>query len=276
MQQGARLTTTMAEAKKGTENERESAYWVPMVGHAIRILECFKDADAELSLQEICQNTQVHKSSAFRILYTLCQLGYITRKERAGKQARYLIGGRLTEIAERIRSNRNIIAIARPFLSEILDRFQETVNLAAFRSGDFVYLDILESPQSFRMTGQVGSRFPFHAAAVGKAIAAFLPGPVLQQLFEQNELTALTSNTLTTRTQLLKEFSAIRRQGYSVDDEEVELGACCVAAPIRDENGIATHAISVSGPVPRIRPNRKQIIETLQRVCAILSKKLSN
>lgn len=274
--QDAGLTPTMAETKKQIERERESAYWVPMVGHAIRILECFENADSELSLQEICENTRVHKSSAFRILYTLCQLGYITRKDRTGKQARYMIGGRLTEIAERMRSNQDIIAIARPLLSEIRDRFQETVNLAAFRNGDFVYLDILESRQSFRMTGQVGSRIPFHAAAVGKAIAAFLPGPVVQQLFEQNILTALTSKTLTTRARLLKAFSVIRKQGYSVDDEEVELGAYCVAAPIRDNDGIATHAISVSGPVPRIRPNRQEIIETLQRVCAILSRKLNN
>ena len=66
----------------------------------------------------------------------------------------------------------------------------------------------------------------------------------------------------------------IRKQGYSTDDEEVEMGASCVAVPLFNGHAQAKYAISVSGPTHRIRAQQKTIIRELTRVCAEISQKL--
>ncbi len=254
--------------KEGTSQSR---YWVPMVGHAFRALEAFSDADMELGLQEVSSRAGISKSSAFRILFTLENLGYVTKNPASGK---YQLGLKILEAARRARSGRNLVQIARPYMNHLLDRFGETVNLAIFQDGDVVYVEILEGRQAFRMTGDVGARAPLHASAIGKAIAASLPENTIRTLLEEYRMTRLTPRTITSREQYLRELAKIRSRGYSLDEEEVERGAMCVAVPIPGDGLHAEQALSVSGPTHRIRANLKAIVRELTKACSSISQKL--
>ncbi len=250
------------------ESASESRYWVPILGHAIRTIEIFEDADTQLNLQEITARTGISKSSVFRILYTLEHLGYVGKNSETRK---YHLGLRILEIAHRARATRNVVQLARPYMRELQNQFLETVNLAVFQNNDIHYVDILESSQAFRMTGEVGSRAPFHATAVGKSIAAFLPEGALKALLAGKRLPRFTRNTVTTQAAFLKMLAKVRQQGYGVDNEETERGAFCVGVPIFNGGDQATHSISVSGPVHRVRTQAKAIIRELLRVSAGIS-----
>jgi DNA-binding IclR family transcriptional regulator len=100
---------------------------------------------------------------------------------------------------------------------------------------------------------------------VGKALLAFQPTEVVQQVIE-NGLKRYTENTITEAAALLAELAMVRQKGYAVDDEEIEVGLRCVAAPIRDHTGQVTAAISVAAPVQRM--SKKQVQQTIPSVVA--------
>jgi DNA-binding IclR family transcriptional regulator len=74
---------------------------------------------------------------------------------------------------------------------------------------------------------------------------------------------------------LIKALERVRRRGYAIDDQEIEVGVRCVGAPIFDENRRAIAAVSVSGPTSRITaPNMPDIAEHLLRCCRDISHSL--
>ena len=245
-----------------------SRYWVPIIGHAIRTIEVFEDGATHLSLQEVSRRSGVSKSSTFRILHTLEELGYVARDPETRL---YRLGLRILEIAHRVRASHSVVSVARPHMRRLQHRYLETVNLAAWQGKDIYYVEIMESNQPFRMTAVAGSRAPFHATAVGKAIASTLSAKRVGAVLSSERLQRFTENTITSRAAFAKVLATVRRRGYALDDEETEPGASCVAVPIFGAEEYATHALSVSGPTHRIRAQRQSIIHDLrQAALAIL------
>jgi DNA-binding IclR family transcriptional regulator len=110
-------------------------------------------------------------------------------------------------------------------------------------------VEILEGIRSIRMSANVNTYDPVHATGVGKAILAFLHPTEAEEILKKRPLTRLTPKTVTSISAHLKAFKRIREQGYVLDNEENELGARCVAAPIFDAQGRPIAAMSISGPV---------------------------
>jgi DNA-binding IclR family transcriptional regulator len=258
--------------RKAAATVDRKGYWVPMVGNALRILETFDDPSVELSLHEINARTRVHKTSALRILVTMGKLGYVVRSQETG---RYQLGLKVVEIARRFALGQNLVHISRPFLKNLHAQFNETVNLAVLRNMDIVYVDILESTQSFRMASEVGSRVPLQSTALGKSIGAFLPSDKLQCLLDTVEFTRHTHRTIMSRAQFLKELVRVRQRGYSLDNEETEIGAFCIAVPIVSGQGEAVGAVSLSGPTRRMRARWRAMVRRLKKATASMSNTLA-
>jgi DNA-binding IclR family transcriptional regulator len=249
-----------------------SSYWVPMVGNAFKVLEVLQGADAQLTLQGVSQFGSISKTSAFRILFTLDKLGYVQRNPVTGK---YCLGLKITELAQRVLSGCRLVPVAHPHLVRLRDQFDETVNLAILQDGELVYVEILESNHVFRMVGAVGSRVPIHSTALGKAIAAFLPKDALRSMLKSVQFTKITPHTIIGQRAFLEALGRVRKQGYSVDREETEPGAWCLAVPILKASHIALAAISASGPRQRIQRKQMQIVRALKESASQISQYLT-
>ncbi len=249
-----------------------SNYWVPMVGHAFRVLEAFQDAGVELGLKDIAARAMISRTSAFRILFTLEKLSYVNKDQATGQ---YRLALKITEVARKALSGRKLVPLARPYLQQLNRQFGESVNLAVLQNGEIFYIQIFESSHAFRMADTVGSRVPLHSTALGKAIAAFLPEEDLRAMLARNRFTRFTPRTITSRRQFLKTLTEVRARGHSFDKEENERGASCVAVPVLNSNQRAVAAISVSGPTPRIRAKQRQIGQALKKVSASISNSLN-
>ena len=243
-----------------------------MVDHTVRILESFPDGDVELTLKETSLRAGVSRTSALRILFTLAKCGYIHKNPLTG---RYRLGPKVIQLGRRSLPARKIIHAARPYLQQLFDQFNETVSLAVLQDGDIVYVDSLESSHAFRMAAEVGLRVPLHSTALGKSIAAFLAEDALQGLLERCEWTRFTPQTITSRKEFLEVLNEVRSQGYSLDDEETEPGACCVAVPILEPNQRARAAVSVAGPAHRIRAKRNLLIRKIKAASVKISGELN-
>jgi DNA-binding IclR family transcriptional regulator len=147
-------------------------------------------------------------------------------------------------------------SVARPILGDLWKSTRETVNLAVLDQGTVLYVDVLESPHEFRLSSHVGTRRSLHVTALGKALAAFLPTEVRENILSRVTFQPSTPHTILNLLQFHQELEKIRGQGYAVDDEEAVQGARCVSAPILNSDCEAIAAVSVSGPVTRVGPNQ--------------------
>jgi DNA-binding IclR family transcriptional regulator len=261
----------LADQNVHRDKDMPPSYMVPMVMQTFKILEAFPESGLQISLREISILTEVNKTSVFRILFSLERLGYVVKDAKTGK---YQLAFKITGLARKAAAGFKLSLVAKPYLEDLRDRFEETVNLAAIQDGKIFYQDILESPHSFRMVATVGSLIPLHSTAIGKAIAAFQPAEQLRTMMKGYKFRSLTLNTIRSRRKFLMGLSNVRRQGYSLDNEESEVGASCVGAPILNSSEHALGAISISGPTLRIRSKRPMIIEALVDAASSISETL--
>jgi DNA-binding IclR family transcriptional regulator len=221
---------------------------VGVVGKVLRILEALDSSSTGLQLRQIAQQTGIHKSTAYRFLAHLENAGYLFRDDAGA----YIIGPRLSQLGAGIAFHATLRKISRPVLQKVWRTTKETVNLAVVEGHDILYLDVIESAHTFRMGSQAGMRRPINCTALGKAILAFLPTDHREELLASLTFERFTRRTIADGPRFRKELAKVHRQGYALDDQEAELGARCVAAPILNETGKAIAAISVSGPQTRI------------------------
>jgi len=228
---------------------------VGVVGKVLRVLEALDRSSTGLQLREIAEQTGVHKCTAYRFLAHLESEGYLFRDDDGA----YIVGPKLARLGAGVSYHATLRKISRPVLSSLLKATNETVNLGVMDGHDVLYLDVMESPHTFRMVSQPGLHRPLNSTALGKAMLAFLPAEQREEILPTLTFTPLTPRTIPNLARLRRELTRTAQQGFAIDDQEADMGARCVAAPILDERGKIAGAISVSGPTTRISKEKVQI-----------------
>jgi len=221
---------------------------VGVITKVLKILEAIQASPAGLGLTDICETTEINKSTAHRFLKHLVREGFLIRMQ----SRLYLLGPRFSQMTAHVNHSAVLQAVARPPLWELWQATHETVNLAVLDQGTVLYSDVIESPHEFRLSSRVGTRRPLHATALGKVLAAYSPEEQKPALLNAIVFQSMTPHTIINPLQFREELDKVRRQGYAVDDEEVVLGARCVAAPVLGLHGSALAAVSISGPTTRV------------------------
>ena len=224
---------------------------VSSVARTMSILESLGRADM-LSLTEIARGCGLHKSTAFRFLQTLLQLGYVFRDE-AGD--RYGLSLKLNALAGIRSGSRDILRYAASSLDFLSRETGETIHLAVLEDGNLIYLRKIESHRVLRvatMTSSVGGGAPLYCTGLGKAVLAFFPLQEQEHYIAHQVFARFTANTITDGPALLAELALIREQGYAFDRQEHEEGVVCAAAPIFGSGQLPLGAISIAGPSVRM------------------------
>lgn len=215
---------------------------IKSVGHALNILECFRYSEA-LGISEIAAHLGRSKSTTHALVHTLSQWGFL---EQNRENRKYRLGLSLLEMGHIVCERIDIRREARPWCQKLADEYGTTVHLAAVSAGEVVYIDKVDVGFSTVTYSRVGKRAPMYCTGIGKAILAYMPSEYLEKHIFSKPLVKYTPNTITERIKLQKELETIRRQGYAMDDEEIEIGVQCLAAPVFDREGSPSYAISMS------------------------------
>lgn len=248
-------------------------YIVKPVYKALQVLDCLGDGGRGMALTEISHRVGIPKTTVFRYLRTLEACGFVDHDRDADI---YTLGLRLYELGRAVNKRLHFREIAIPYMKNLRDQFNETVNLGVLDGDEVIYLEMVESRYALRMQAEVGSRDPVYTTALGKTILAHLPEEQ-RELYLQATLTPRTENTLTDRAALEADLERTRECGYALDNQENELGARCVGVPIFDSDGCVVAAMSVSSPVSRLTEEREQdIIERLLEAGEEVSRKLGS
>ena len=217
-----------------------------------RIIDDIQASPVPLTLKEISEQTSINKSTALRILAHLESEGYVDRAARGG----YRVAGRLGQVGTRSSLEVKLREAADAPLREVWRITQETVNLGILDGLEVVYLESLESPQSFRLVAASGTHAAAYRTALGKAMLACLPAEQADALIDSFSYQPYTPKTVTSAGQLREELARVRRQGYAMDDEESMLGVRCLAVAVLNHERRPIAGISISGPISRMSDAR--------------------
>ena len=235
-------------------------YTSQAVLRALKMLETLGQVQEAQSLQSLCERLGLAKASAFRLMHTLEEAGYVGKDASGG----YFAVGRGSLQSARYR--RQLPDAASSAMLRLRRRFRETVSLAALFDNHVEVVEVFESPEFMRMSNTVGRILPPHASSLGKAIAAFQAAQRRETLVRSYGIYRYTEKTIVDESDLQQEFEEIRRRGHAVDAEENTSGGRCHGVPLLDGSGTAFAALSVSMPTSRHKTESAQqrIVEALK------------
>ncbi|MEG6584123.1 IclR family transcriptional regulator [Dendrosporobacter sp. 1207_IL3150] len=246
------------------------------VDRALDILLLLQQEGKEMGVTQISTHLGMYKSTVYRTINTLENKGFIQQNPDNGK---YWLGMKLYSLGMLIREKSHLTSVTYPFAKALSEKYREVVHISVLdKSAEgypkHIIIDKVESQQVLSLTPPIGSSAPCHSSAVGKCLLAFSPEHYIEK-FLGNELPGYTNKTVTDWDKLIIELAEIRKQGYAVDDEELELGLTCIAGPIFGRGSDAIAALSLSGPTSRVKSDRfQELAAEIIKTTKLISSKL--
>ncbi|AOT71272.1 IclR family transcriptional regulator [Geosporobacter ferrireducens] len=252
--------------------EKTKGVIVQSVARALEILQCFSGNTIELGISEIADAMELSKSTVYGLVNTLVVKGYLEQSQQSKK---YRLGIKLFEFGNLVQKRMDLRNEAKVFCEILAEKYRNTIHLAAHYEGEIIYIDKVDIPDSVIAYSQVGKRAPMHCTGVGKAILAYLDTEYIENYVLNKPLNKMTENTIINPQKLLEELQIIKERGYAIDDEEIEIGLRCVAAPIFNHKGYPVAAISVSGPYRKMNDEfMKEVAKDVQSYVQQISERL--
>ncbi|MGE0801826.1 MAG: IclR family transcriptional regulator [Lautropia sp.] len=216
----------------------------------LTVLETLAASREARGVTELAHELGLLKSNVHRLLRTFALRGYV-RQDTSG---RYTCTLKLLELGSSVAESFDVVAIARPQVTELAHLTEETVHLSVLDDGEVIYVDKIDSPQPVRAYSRVGGRAPAYAVATGKAMLAHAEGTVLDAI--ESRFKAYTPRTISDRQTLERELRRVREYGYAINRGEWRETVGGVASPIFDSAGRVVAAIGISGPLERLTVTR--------------------
>ena len=168
------------------------------------------------------------------------------------QDGQFRLGMKLFEYGQLALYQRGLRESASSSLADLSNATHQTAHLAVLDDCDVVYLDIISPSPAPRLRSRIGGRLPATVTGVGKAILAFEPEEVIQEVIARG-LPRLTTNSITDETRLRAELEKVRQTGLAFDNQEQAVGTSCCAAPIFGIHQAVVGAVSVSGHTENIQ-----------------------
>lgn len=235
--------------------------------NVVKILFALNE-NVKLGLNEISRVTEINKSTVFKILKTLEFYKLIEQEEITQK---YKLGISILQLSGTVLKELDLRTVARPVMNELAKKHEHTLTLA-IRSGSFLtFIDRVDGKDNVRFYCDIGKVTPFNGGAAAKAYLANLPKEEVDKIVSENNFKKITSKTLT-EAELLKELESIREKGYSISDEEVDLGVLAIGVPIFGHEGKVIASMAIAGLKQLISEDEiKELIESMLKASAEIS-----
>ena len=219
---------------------------------AFRILQAFTTHGSALTASEVAGAAGLNAATAHRFLLTLEEIGAV---QRTGDH-RFRLGVAVANLTRGVEHDDLIGDLCHPHVRALVDTFRESASAAVLRERRIAYVAKAAAPRSLQMEYSTDGTVPVHCSAVGKVLLAGRPALEREEILAGLDLVAHTSHTITKLAELRRELAQVDKQGFAVDDQEMEEGLRCIAVPIRGDNRTVVAALSISGPVSRMTDAR--------------------
>ncbi len=219
------------------------------LARGLAVLAAFDRDTPTLSLRDIAARTGWNKGTAFRFASTLVELGYL---EQDPATKRYRPGLKVLELGFTCLSSLGLADRTQPALEQLFRETGGPVHMAVLDGADIVYVARRADRTLTQIQLFAGARLPAYCTSMGKVLLAFRPWGEVRGLMRGVRMQPHTPTTATTLERLGADLERIRRAGWAMTDQELELGVRSVAAPIRDATGAVVAAVNVSTLTARV------------------------
>ena len=232
------------------------------------LLDALADSDEAQSLKRLSELTDLHPSTAHRILNDMVACRLVERAD----SGTYRLGLKLLELGNLVKARLSVRDAAQLPMRALHKLTGQTVNLSVRQGDEIVYIERAYSERSgMQVVRAIGGRAPLHLTSVGKLFLSVDEPMKVRSYATRTGLNGHTKNSITQLPILERELSKVRQYGIARDNEELELGVRCIAAGIYDDQGKLLAGLSISAPadrldeswLPKLQETAKAISETL-------------
>jgi DNA-binding IclR family transcriptional regulator len=229
----------------------QERYVIPNLRNACRILKLLGSSPDGFKAADIGRRLGIPVTTTLRIMTTLHLEGLVRKNG-----AHFELGPVLIQLGNASLAGTEIRTAALPVLEMLTAQTDETSHLAIPCDDRSLVVAVQDSPHPLRAASRPGFLAELHCSSTGKTFLAFLHHARLAEFYSNMRLTKRTVHTLTTLSEIRRECELIRKRGFSLDDEEFNLGVRCLAAPVYGSEGTVVAAIGITAATVRFTKER--------------------
>lgn len=254
----SKATTTETRAAAEADDEREPTIaeqidamtdpsFMTSLARGLAVVQAFSDSRKPQTIANISQKTGIPRAAVRRCLHTLRELGYVDAELN-----NFSLRPKVLTLGYSYLSSTPLTVSAQPYLNEISRTLNESSSMAVLEDGEVLYVARASTSRVMSVALNTGSRLPAYCTSLGRVMLAHLPPDELEQYLAKTKLRAMTENTVVNQKRLREILADVRRDGYAINDEELELGLRSIAVPVRGASGQVLAALNVGAQAARV------------------------
>ena len=237
----ALLPSTRINALTGDPN------FMTSLARGLSVIQCFSHATSFLTVSQISQITGFSRASVRRCLYTLTKLGLANSEDGT----HFTLLPRVLTLGHSYISSMPLSKMAQPVLDRLSQQVRESCSIAMLDGADVIHVAHANISRVLAVDLSMGSRLPAIYTSMGRVLLAHLPTRELEAQLARAEFFPHTKHSLSDVRALRHALDLVRRDGFAVVDQELELGLCALAVPLRNAAGRVIAALNVGAPAQR-------------------------
>lgn len=227
--------------------EIKKSDFVQSLEKGLNVINAFDMDHEQMTLSDVAKKVDLTRANARRILLTLQHLGYVTSLD--GKL--FSLSPKVLSLGYSYLSGLPFRELAQPYMQELAKEINESCSMSVLDQSDIVYIARVHTKRIMTISLGIGTRLPAHATSMGKVLLASLDPMEATKLIGQMKFEELTPFTLS-KNAFIQHLDVVRKQGWAISDQELEIGVRSIACPIRDKKGKVIAAINISGHASRV------------------------
>jgi IclR family pca regulon transcriptional regulator len=220
--------------------------FVEAFAKGLAVIGAFGPDGGARSLADLARRTGLPRAGVRRLVLTLVELGLAEPRDGG-----FILTPRVLRLGFAYLSSLGLREVAQPLIERLSREADEVVAVSVLDGDELVYVARAEVQGVLRRSLTIGSRLPAFCTSMGRVLLSGLSDAAVRGLLTRKPLPAYTPRTLTDPEALAAAVAATRRAGWAMVSEELEIGACGLAAAIRDTRGRVVAAVNLSTNLAR-------------------------
>jgi IclR family transcriptional regulator, pca regulon regulatory protein len=214
---------------------------VRTLARGLSVLSVFDHANPSMRAADVAARAGLNRAATARLLRTLVQLGYLRCHGE-----KFALTHQTLELGHGYLSGSPLVLASRQGVEWLTGEFKEPCTAGVLADGHVICIAATRVPGMIRAGLTVGARIPAHASSMGKVLMAGLGEDEFRATLDGSQFSRLTEQTIDGTERLRLEIEQVRRQGYAVNDSELQTGHRTVSVPVRGAAGAVLAAVGVN------------------------------
>ena len=242
------------------------------LARGLAVIQAFTDRKQQLTISQLSGRTALSRAAVRRCLYTLKQLGFAASDD--GRH--FYLRPRILSLGHSYISSMPIASSVQPVLEHVSHSLHESSSIATLDGLEIIYVARASVTRIMSIDLGIGSRLPAFCTSMGRVLLANLPSEELESSLARVEFEHYTDRTVSGPEKLRQILRLVSRNGYSIVDQELELGLRSMAVPIQNPSGRVVAALNVGAHAQRVSTQvmqtrfLPQLRAAAQEICMLL------